>query len=196
MPWSTGYTGTLSHHGLHTRGSCCRWYHRHADQCKYTKGNTRRTWKGHKWHQLWCKNWRYARIFHTQVSSGINQEGKLIRCIWIIIVCQMTITLSSILLTEYVFLSFPRLKKEQVLLALFKVKKKKKTKLGSPVSFHYQCYPKIPDRGWQRAKDWRHRTSEEPREAFDLHWGDTGGFLWYHSCCSRRMTSVSAHGNQ
>lgn len=35
----------------------------------------------------------------------------------------MTITLSSILLTEYVFLSFPRLKKEQVLLALFKVKK-------------------------------------------------------------------------
>lgn len=62
---------------------------------------------------------------HTQVSSVINQEGKLIRCIWIIIVCQMTITLSSVLLTEYVFLSFPRLKKEQVLLALFKVKKKK-----------------------------------------------------------------------
>lgn len=132
---------------------------------------------------------------HTQVSSVINQEGKLIRCIWIIIVCQMTITLSSILLTEYVFLSFPRLKKEQVLLALFKVKKKKK-KLGSSVSFHYQRYPKIPDRGWQRAKDWRHRTSEEPRKAFDLHWGDTGGFLWYHSCCSRRETSVSAHSNQ
>lgn len=34
----------------------------------------------------------------------------------------MTITLSSIFLTEYVFLSFPRLKKEQVLLELFKIK--------------------------------------------------------------------------
>lgn len=117
----------------------------------------------------------------TQVYSGVKHEGKLIRCIGIIIVCQMTTThVSSIFLPEYVFLSFPELKSKAGLLEMFKINTRFLCIILLSV---FSCNPRKGMKNSQGLtsqnlrRSWEGLCNSGTWKAFDLHWGNSWG-VW------------------